>query len=130
MWERLTGPTGAYRLCWCRGTASGTVDGDSTCGTPEGFVVDVGELVMLGTERMQPGTCVAGQTCVLKTIGIPGDRYMILDTCGVTDSNVATPVRGTSQWNQVNFTDALTTARGGTSALQQVEGTLAQPVGQ
>ena len=54
----VTAQGGQYRLCWCAGSQN--------CGTADMFVVDFGELTLLGTETLfHHRTCVSGQTCLI-----------------------------------------------------------------
>jgi hypothetical protein len=102
-------PGGIYRLCWCGGkveelpepdektnlTANATSEEDEAvpieavdpCGTATDFVVDAGEMFVIGpAPGLQDRTCVGGQTCVIDGIrGVlltDGDSVAILDTCG------------------------------------------------
>ena len=74
---------GRYRLCWC----AASVD---SCSRLEDFVVDAGELFVIGPRPLQQHrTCVSGQGCALHNIAsqefVPfeGSSILILDTCGV-----------------------------------------------
>jgi hypothetical protein len=76
----ISGPGGAYRLCWCAAGFDCSVSGD--------FRLDMGELVIIGPSPLDNAkTCVSGQTCLLD--GIEGhllsssDAVMLLDTCAV-----------------------------------------------
>ena len=59
----VTAAGGRYRLCWC-GAATGF-----RCTVPEDFLVDAGELHLLGPEvRTGASTCVSGQTCLVEDV--------------------------------------------------------------
>ncbi|CAE8585944.1 unnamed protein product, partial [Polarella glacialis] len=75
-----TSAGGIYRLCWC---ASGF-----DCNLPKQFQVDAGHLTVIGPiPHAQDRTCVSGQVCNVDGIAGQdlgnGDKFMILDTCGV-----------------------------------------------
>ena len=77
----ISAPGGKYRLCWCSGA--------NPCSRNEAFNVDVGEFTLVGPAIEQSRTCVAGETCAIRSI--PGqdlsnaDRMALLDTCGRDD---------------------------------------------
>ena len=76
--DAFTAQGGQYRLCWCAGLFP--------CSAPEAFVVDMGELRVIGPSPLdQDRTCVAGQTCMLDgLLGMhphEGDQILVLDTC-------------------------------------------------
>ena len=79
---------GQYRLCWCTTRLEEGVNASaqSLCGQPDQFVVDYGQLHVVGPALGQIRTCVAGWPCHLKGISgndlQAGDAYLILDTCG------------------------------------------------
>ena len=53
----VTGPGGRYRLCWCSGTS---------CTASQRFVVDFGELMLIGPRPLQQHrTCISGRACFL-----------------------------------------------------------------
>ena len=82
--------SGEFRLCWCSGQFS--------CVEASDFQVDVGILSIIGPSQQQSGTCVSGQLCALEQIKgthlSPGDRLLILDTCGIETSPPRLPNAG------------------------------------
>ena len=79
---------GQYRLCWCTTRSGDGVNASALdlCEQPEHFLVDYGQLHVVGPSLNQIRTCVAGWPCHLRGIeGMDlqaGDMYLILDTCG------------------------------------------------
>ena len=76
---------GQYRLCWCAD--------DVSCDSPEAFIVDAGELRLVGpSELMQHRTCVSGRTCSFGSLVgqhlADGDALLVLDTCGTSSGVV------------------------------------------
>lgn len=85
--EKLKGPGGQYRLCWCGD------DREDACSLHTDFLMDFASLQILGPRPLvQDRTCVAGRTCFLESFTGEGltsaDRVWLLDTCGSTVSPV------------------------------------------
>jgi hypothetical protein len=80
----VTAAGGRYRLCWCEGVSPG----HNTCSAVDAFEFDMGQLTLIGVSPLsQDRTCVSGQVCSVdgvigESLSI-GDRFLILDTCGV-----------------------------------------------
>ena len=76
---RATAPGGQYRLCWCAAT--------SKCSSPTDYVVDSGELHIIGPNLYQMQQCYPGVTCSFEDFlgyGLQnGERIMVLDVCGL-----------------------------------------------
>ncbi len=77
----MTAAGGEYRLCWCNAEVC-----DSTSFyNPYNVLIDFGQLHVLGPNPLsQDRTCISGQSCVLKEIGITG-----LESLGATQSQVS-----------------------------------------
>jgi hypothetical protein len=71
---------GQYRICWCANSFG--------CSSMERFVVDVGELSIIGPHSLtaQGRTCVVGMPCDIDAIEgyfiSAADGYFVMDTCG------------------------------------------------
>lgn len=89
----LTMPGGDFRLCWCSSRSSGEYESNATgeyesfCQRADQFVVDLGHLHIVGPDLKHVRTCVVGWPCHLtgfhgRDLQL-GDRYLILDTCGL-----------------------------------------------
>jgi hypothetical protein len=73
--EGVSAVGGVYRMCWC---AAGY-----RCSIREDFVVDIGEMHLVGTPVNLDRTCVAGQRCALTSlVGLQDTSFRVLDTCG------------------------------------------------
>ena len=74
--ELLSVSGGSYRLCLCL----------EDCSWQGDYRLDIGELVVLGPQRFQDRTCVAGQTCEMSNIYgqflSERDTLAVLETCG------------------------------------------------
>lgn len=70
-----------YRLCWC--------GGNSDCISPSDHLVDIGSFLLIGPEMSVDRTCVAGQTCLVKSLQLESpsdsDHIIVLNTCGSSD---------------------------------------------
>ena len=76
----ITAPGGKYRLCWC--------GGGFRCTSSENFLVDSGELSLLGLSSLQERrTCISGRPCSIDGFASYGDlsgsQMAVYDTCGV-----------------------------------------------
>lgn len=84
---RATSPGGQYRLCWCAAT--------TRCSSPTDYVVDSGELHMLGPSLFQMLQCYPGVVCSFDTFlgyGLQnGEKIMALEQCGVGEGVVGFP---------------------------------------
>ena len=101
-WARLTLQGGTYQLCWCSGETfnsnfsqgalvapNGNASLVGSCSNSLAFTAPLGSLSLLGPEYSKQGfTCVFGQSCAVFGISGTGlkleDRFLILDTCGLT----------------------------------------------
>ena len=112
--NHVTAQGGQYRICWCATTfrdnttsnasnSTSTISGNRDqgvgyrCTAAEDFVVDVGELVVVGPSPVatQDRTCVAGRECRFNALTGPhlseDDAIVVLDTCGVGSSPTVSP---------------------------------------
>ena len=121
------GAVGSWRLCWCASWPSNTTDGTNRteCQNMLEYVVDVGELTILGPLPSNGHTCVSGLPCLADgLLGLDltaSDAFVVLATCGTA----ATPARfpnsafavfdimtGTLQWDGNSSLTAVTAAGG------------------
>ena len=69
---------GMYRLCWCGANAA--------CSSSEDFLVDFGELHLLGPSPLQQShTCISGHPCLLDNLAghhVGNGQIAVFDTCG------------------------------------------------
>ena len=109
---------GEYRLCWCPGLA--------TCSV-EQFNVDLGVLQIFGPTLQQDRTCISSQTCEI--IGIEGlglgdgDSVLLLETCSVETLPSRHPALPSSSLSgskfnwAANLTDIVVSSPGGSYRL-------------
>ena len=75
---------GTYRLCWC-GAEPRNLNA-TACTSPFEFLVDAGQMSVLGPNPSQHRTCVSGQRCSLDGLlgtGLSNDDVvLVMDTCG------------------------------------------------
>ena len=126
--EMVSGSGGAYRMCWCSGSAqeNGTSWSGSACGHSSGGtigLVDMGRMLLIGPSPLQQHrTCVSGRACAVD--GLVGhslsasSQYLVTDTCGQAGAinrfpgfGAATTVLGSG--SSVSWGPELITASGG-----------------
>ena len=80
-WDSLLLHGGQYRLCWCAYSAVNS----SECVDQSSFRTDVGRMELIGLSPLPDGTCISGQTCMVRFQGhllAENDTILVADTCG------------------------------------------------
>ena len=117
---------GKWRLCWCAsGPTNDSVSNRTMCETMLDYIVDIGELSILGPLPTNGHTCVSGLPCFADgLLGLDlsrNDSFVILSTCGTEttpmrfpNAALATfdPGTGTLRWDGNGSFTALTAAGG------------------
>ena len=142
-WESgmLRGSGGQYRLCWCGSSETTQIQADNStnsspsmmrtlgCDTSKDFLIDAGEIHLLGPALDQARTCIGGQLCRIE--GLVGyglaeaDRLLVMNSCGTAELPTGFPSTGTSvvlsniTWgaNSSSLWDSVITGPGGTYRL-------------
>ena len=96
---------GQYRLCWC----SNLDAQNSTCVNAAQFVVDAGELFVIGISP-QDHTCALGVSCTVHIEHVDvSDGLMVLETCGVLATTELSPLSLTGAMRSLSTSSSSST---------------------